>query len=86
MFTRSSQQLNAVPHQTIISTKNMNIQLKKYTRLTVKITMMAVLLFCLFSVSWLNKDTKKSNGLQNRTVQDSVKPPTDIKGALRLQR
>lgn len=29
MFTRSSQQLNAVPHQTIISTKNMNIQLKK---------------------------------------------------------
>ena len=33
-----------------------------------------------------HKDTKKSNGLQNRTVQDSVKPPTDIKGALRLQR
>lgn len=57
MFTRSSQQLNAVPHQTIISTKNMNIQLKKYTRLTVKITMMAVLLFCLFSVSCINKST-----------------------------
>ena len=59
MFTRSSQQLNAVPHQTIISTKNMNIQLKKYTRLTVKITMMAVLLFCLFSVSCINKQKRE---------------------------
>lgn len=29
----------------------MNIQLKKYTRLTVKITMMVVSLFCLFSVN-----------------------------------
>lgn len=55
MLTRSSQQLNAVAHQTIISTKNMNIQLKKYTRLTVKITMIAVSLFCLFSVSCINK-------------------------------
>lgn len=37
----------------------MNIQLKKYTRLTVKITMMAVSLFCLFSVSCINKQKRE---------------------------
>ena len=37
----------------------MNIQLKKYTRLTVKITMMVVSLFCLFSVSCINKQKRE---------------------------
>lgn len=58
MFTRSSQQLNAVPHQTIISTKNMNIQLKIY-KVNSENYNDGCFIILLISVSCINKQKRE---------------------------